>query len=271
MNGNETGFVPMTHKINIIDSHVHLDLIEGHHPHRIQWLKENGCSVVSWSYFEGVDSILKLKKCLESKVQCIEKLSQGGLACHFLAGIHPRSIPPDLKPEQIESLLKPYWENPLCRGIGEIGLETGDAKEQEVFIAQLELGKSALNRGKIIGVHTPRSNKVSVTQATLKILEGFPEISSSTVVDHCTVETIDAVLDAGFWAGVTLSPVKTSWDEMKRMVSICSNRIDRIMCNTDSGSSFFEDAVQSSRTDDLPGPIREKLFHDNAALFFTLR
>jgi len=260
----------MTHKKNIIDSHVHLDLIERHHPHRIQWLKENGCSVVSWSYFEGVYSVSQLEGCLKYKAQCLGKHSAGGLLCHYLAGVHPRSIPPDLKPEQIASMLKPHIEDPLCRGIGEIGLETGDAKEQEVFIVQLELGRSLLNRGKIIGVHTPRSNKLPMTETTLKILDRFPDISSSTVVDHCTVETIDAVLDAGFWAGVTLSPAKTSWDEMKRIVSMCSDRIDRIMCNTDSGSAFFEDAVQFSRTDDLPAAIREKLFYRNAARFFTI-
>jgi hypothetical protein len=267
---DESSFVPMTNKKNIMDSHVHLDLIERHHPHRIQWLKENGCRVVSWSYFEGVDSVSQLEGCLKSKAQCIRKLSADGLACHYLAGIHPRSIPPDLKPEQIASLLKSYMEDPLCRGIGEIGLETGDAKEQEVFIAQLKLGRNLLDRGKIIGVHTPRSNKLPVTKTILKILDRFPDISSSTVVDHCTVETIDAVLDAGFWAGVTLSPVKTSWDEMKRIVSICSDRIHRIMCNTDSGSTFYEDAVQLSRTGDLPEAIREKLFYRNAAQFFTI-
>ena len=117
----------MTHKTPIIDSHVHLDLIERHHPHRIQWLKENGCRVVSWSYFEGIDSTSQLKECLESKAQCLGKLSAGGLACHYLTGVHPRSIPPDLIPEQIETLLKPHLADPLCKGIGEIELETGGA------------------------------------------------------------------------------------------------------------------------------------------------
>lgn len=262
--------VLVTHTINVIDSHVHLDLIERHHPHRIQWLKKNGCGVVSWSYFEKVDSVLQLEECLKSKARCLGKLSAGGLACHYLAGVHPRSIPPDLKPEQIASMLKFHLADPLCRGIGEIGLETGDTKEKEVFTAQLELGKSFLNLGKIIGIHTPRSNKLSITQTTLEILEGFPDISSSVVVDHCTAETIDGVLDAGHWAGVTLSPVKTSWDEMKRIVSKCTHRIDRILCNTDSGKIFFEDAVTFSRTHDLPEGIRENLFHGNAARFFTL-
>jgi predicted metal-dependent TIM-barrel fold hydrolase len=255
---------------NIIDSHVHLDLIERHHPYRIQWLKENGCSVVSWSYFEGVDSVWRLQGCLESKAQCIRKHSAAGLSCYYLAGVHPRSIPPDLKPEQIGSLLKSHLEDPLCRGIGEIGLETDDAKEQEVLIAQLELGRSLLHRGKIIGVHTPRSNKLSVTETTLEILGRFPDISPSIVVDHCSIKTIAAVLNAGFWAGVTLSPVKTSWGEMKSILSICPDQIDRIMCNTDSGSEFFEDVVKFCRTDDLPLAIREKVFYRNAAQFFTL-
>jgi hypothetical protein len=175
-----------------------------------------------------------------------------------------------LKPEQIGSLLKSHLEDPLCRGIGEIGLETGDAKEQEVLIAQLELGRSLLHRGKIIGVHTPRSNKLWVTQMTLEILGRFPGISPSLVVDHCNLKTIAAVLNAGFWAGVTLSPVKTSWGEMKSILSTCPDQIDRLMCNTDSGSEFFEDVVQFCRTDDVPPAIREKLFYRNTAQFFTI-
>jgi len=260
----------MTRMKNIIDSHVHLDLIAHHHPHRIPWLKENGCAVISWSYFEGVDSVSQLEACLKAKAQCIRDLSEGGLGCYYLAGVHPRSMPPDLKPEQIGSLLKAHLEDPLCRGIGEIGLETGNEKEQEVFLAQLEVGTSLLNRGNIIGVHTPRSQKMPVTQTILDILDRFPGLSSSLVVDHCTLETITAVLDAGFWAGVTLSPPKTSLDEMKRIVSLCPDRIDRIMCNTDSDAAFFEDAVQASRADDMPESVREKLFYRNAAAFFTI-
>lgn len=260
----------MTDKKNIIDSHVHLDLIERHHPHRIQWLKENGCRVISWSYFDGIESVSQLDGRLQSKAQCIRKHSAAGPACYYLAGVHPRSIPLDLKPEQIGALLKPHLEDPLCRGIGEIGLETGSAKEQEIFIAQLELGRSLLNRGKIIGVHTPRFNKLTVTETTLKILNRFADISSSLIVDHCSEDTIVAVLNAGIRAGVTLSPAKTSPAELKHIVSTCSDRIDRIMCNTDSGSAFFEDLVLFSRSHDLPEAVRKKLFYGNAARFFKI-
>ncbi|MDD5093671.1 MAG: TatD family hydrolase [Dehalococcoidia bacterium] len=260
----------MTGELKIIDSHVHLDLIERHQPHRIQWLKENGCGVVSWAYFEGVDSVSRLESCLKAKAHCIRNHSSKGLMCHYLIGIHPRSIPPDIKPEHIGLILEPYLEDPLCRGIGEIGLETGDAREQEMFIAQLEIGKTLLKQGRVIGVHTPRSNKQAITEITLSILEDFAEISSSLVIDHCTPETIVSVLDAGFWAGVTLSPVKSSWEEMKGIASICSDRLDRIMCNTDSGGKFYEDVVSCRLSDDLPDGICKKLLYENAARFFRI-
>jgi len=260
----------MTKKRTIIDSHVHLDMIERYHPNRIQWLKENECCVISWSYFERAHSFLQLKECLESHAQCIRKHYAGGLDCFYLAGIHPRCISADLKPEQVGPLLKPCLEDSLCKGIGEIGLETGDAKEQEIFIAQIEIGRVFSKHGKIIGVHTPRSNKPLITETTLKILARFPDVSASIVVDHCTLETVSTVLDAGLWAGISLSPIKASWDEMRHMASICSDRICRIMCNTDSATNFYEDVVQLSRSNDLPGPIRESLFCRNAAHFFNV-
>jgi predicted metal-dependent TIM-barrel fold hydrolase len=255
---------------SILDSHVHLDLILRHHPHRLQWLKENSCAVVSWSYFEGVESVAQLEASLQAKADCIRTLTAAGLNCHYLAGIHPRSMPPDLKPSQIGPILEPFIDDPACLGIGEIGLETGDAREREVFVAQLEIGRRLLKRCKRIGVHTPRSDKRRITAVILEILDRFPELRPGLVVDHCTVETIGAVLEAGFWAGVTLSPAKTAWPEMTRIVSIHADQVDRIMCNTDSGSMFFEDAVRCRHRDDLPEALREKLFYLNASTFFNL-
>lgn len=260
----------MTDKKYIIDSHVHLDMIERHHPHRIQWLKENTCGVVSWSYFNEAHSVSRMEELLISKARFIRRHRAAGLDCYYLAGIHPRCMPGDLKPGHIEALLQPPLKDDLCRGIGEIGLETGDSKEQEILIAQLETGRRLLKQGKVIGIHTPRADKPSITETTLKILDRFKDISSSIVIDHCTLETISTVLAAGFWAGVTLSPAKTSWDELKRIVSMCPGKIDRIMCNTDSGSEFCEDLVQASRSNDLPEEIRDKIFYKNAALFFNL-
>lgn len=252
----------------IIDSHVHLDMIQKYHPERIQWLRENHCGVVSWAYFDPPDSVARLNKNLQDKARVIGELFAAGLKCDYLAGVHPRSIPPDLKPEAIDSLLAPHMDDPRCLGIGEIGLETGDTREQEILIAQLELGRSIFAEGKVIGLHTPRSRKTSMTESTLQILRRFSDVAASIVIDHCTADTIGTVLESGFWAGVTLSPEKVSWEEMHQMVSLCPDHLDRIMCNSDSGYRFYEDVVQYSRADDLGGQIRAKLFYDNALRFF---
>jgi predicted metal-dependent TIM-barrel fold hydrolase len=137
-------------------------------------------------------------------------------------------------------------------------------------MAQLELGRILPQHGKSIGIHTPRSNKSHITSTTLDILNQFHDISSLLVIDHCTIDSIGAVLNAGFWAGVTVSPPKTSWDELKRIVAMNSHQIDHIMCNTDSGSVFFEDVVQFSHSDNMSEAVRTKLFYNNAAQFFTI-
>lgn len=256
---------------DIIDSHLHLDVIERKHPDKIQWLKQNRCGIVSWAYVDRADSVSALKSGLRAHSHCVRRYRSEGLRCHYLTGIHPRSIPPDLKSEHIRPILEAHLDDPLCRGVGEIGLETGDGPEREIFITQLEQARTLLKPGQIIGIHTPRSNKPSMTKTTLAILDGFRDLTTSIVVDHCTLETIGQVLDAGFRAGVTLSPVKTSWRELKQIVARHGDKTDRIMCNTDSGGDFYDDVVRLSRNDDLPGTTRELLFHLNAARFYSIR
>lgn len=254
--------------VNLIDSHVHLDLVARHHPRRLQWLRENGCAVVSWAYFETVDSLSDLRRGLDETRDFIREQSSAGLACHFLAGVHPRSIPGDLTPEEIKTLLMPYLQDPLCLGIGEIGLETGDSREREVLLAQLELGREMVSQDFVVGVHTPRSNKIEITRQTLELLRDFAELAPGLVVDHATVDTITPILDAGFWAGVTLSPVKTSWDALQEIARVEADRLERIMTNTDSGTDFYEDAVRLRRNEALPEKIRKQLFYTSAAGFF---
>lgn len=255
---------------DITDSHVHLDLIARNHPDKIRWLKENRCGVVSWAYLGRADSVSVLEAGLGAHAHCIRQHSSEGLRCHYLTGIHPRSIPSDLISGQIRPILEAGLNDPLCRGIGEIGLETGDTREQEVFVTQLELARTLLKPGQVIGIHTPRSNKPTLTKTTLAILEGFQNMSACIVVDHCSIETIGQVLEAGFRAGVTLSSAKTSWDELKHIVARHGDQTSRIMCNTDSGSEFYDDVVRFSRDEDLPETIRESLFHLNAACFYSI-
>ena len=255
----------------ILDSHMHLDYVFRHQPEAIQWMKDNCYAVVSWSYSEKADSVSKLKDYLKSKAEFVHKQSESGLKCFYLAGIHPRCIPPDLKPEQAGSILAPYMDDPLCRGIGEIGLETCDSREKETFEAQLEFGRQMPELRKIIGIHTPRSNKSVVTKDILNILKDYSDIASSIIVDHCTRETIQDVLDCGFMAGVSLSPSKITSSELKDILSVSEAAAEKIMCNTDSAVELHRDMYSACISDGIREDIKEKIFYNNAACFFGIK
>lgn len=254
----------------IIDSHVHLDLIFRHMPEKTAWFKKYHCGLVSWAFGEGVRSVDDLKTYLADQRRCIHTLHDTGLDCYYLAGIHPRNIPVDLSPEDVSDLLMPSLEDPLCLGIGEIGLETGTQQEKEMVVAQVEwglgLGRSFLR----IGLHTPRRNKAQMTDALLELLNDYWRLPSVAVVDHATRRTIGSILAKGYHAGVTLSPAKTSWEELTAIVSQHPDHIGRIMCNTDSGSAFFEDLVRAAGSDGLDMDMRQALCCRNAARFFVI-
>lgn len=257
-------------KNKIIDSHVHLDLIEKYYPEKIKWLKENNCILISWCYFEKVDSLNQLKEEFVRKSLFIKEMNKKGLPCFYLAGIHPRNIPDDLNPEQISGLLEPFLEDLYCKGIGEIGLETCSNLEKEVFLSQLETARIYISKNKVVGVHTPRTNKDNVTNNILHILEGYTELKEFLVIDHCTPKTIGKTLDRGYWSGITLSPGKSSHDDLVKVVAMYPDKINYIICNTDSGTRFSKDLVKIRFSDRLVEDVKQLLFYNNAARFFHI-
>ncbi len=111
----------------------------------------------------------------------IYDLNNQGLSCYYLAGVHPRCITPDLRPHHIQDLLLRYLEDPMCLCIGEIGLETGSAIEENIFSAQLQLQDAVTDMAGKFGIHTPRGNKGARTERTLALLSSFPGIETISV------------------------------------------------------------------------------------------
>ena len=256
-------------KASFVDSHVHLDRIFAENRERISWLRGVGCLPISWAFGDGIASVSDLKDYLHFKKDTIHQINESGLPCFYLAGIHPRNVPPDLKTETIKGILAPYLDDPLCLGIGEIGLEKGNNREKEVLSAQLAMARHVTGRGKVFGIHTPRENKVQMTAEILTIIEQFPPYHNSIVVDHCTLETAGKVLDMGLWAGVTLSPIKTSSEEVHQIIMENPTHRNRIMLNTDSGNIFYEDLHRFYRSGDCPEDLRTKLVKTNALSFYN--
>ena len=252
----------------IIDSHIHLDILHRHNPKQIDWMKQNSYVPISWSYAGQADSVAALADYFRGHAELVYDLNNRGLTCFYLAGIHPRCITPDLRPIHIPELLERYLEDPFCLGIGEIGLETGSAMEEDIFSAQLALQDAVVHFAKKLGIHTPRGNKAALTERTLLMLSSFPGIEKVSVIDHCDLATLPRVLDKGFHAGITLSPIKMTLEDMGTVVAQHRNDLGRIMCNTDSGRQLDKNLRLFSISDSFAPEVRQELCYDTASLFF---
>ena len=90
-------------------------------------------------------------------------------------------------------------------GIGEIGLNKNTRNELLILEEHVRL---AAEHNQMILVHTPHlEDKWKGTRLILDVLRADARIKPERVIiDHVEEHTIRMVLDAGFWAGITLYP-----------------------------------------------------------------
>lgn len=107
---------------------------------------------------------------------------------------------------EVIAMIPEFLECPNVLGIGEIGLNKNTRNESIIFLEHVDL---AVKTDELILIHTPHlQDKYTGTRMILDMLCDDSRIERSRVlVDHVEEHTIRAVLDAGFWAGMTLYPV----------------------------------------------------------------
>src|SRR5262249_25617079 len=90
-------------------------------------------------------------------------------------------------------------------GIGEIGLNKNSKNEIKVLESHIDL---AARHDQLILVHTPHlEDKLKGTRLIIDALKADRRINPQRVIiDHVEEHTIKLVVDAGFWAGMTLYP-----------------------------------------------------------------
>jgi uncharacterized protein len=103
------------------------------------------------------------------------------------------------------ALIPEFLSRPNVLGIGEIGLNKNSRNELIIFEKHVQI---AAEHDQLILIHTPHlEDKLKGTKLIVDALKGFPQIKPERVIiDHVEEHTIDLVLDAGFWAGMTLYP-----------------------------------------------------------------
>lgn len=106
---------------------------------------------------------------------------------------------------EVLGIIPQFLDRPNVLGIGEIGLNKNSRNELQVLEWHVEL---AARTGQLILVHTPHlEDKYKGIRLTLDVLRADSRIRPERVIiDHVEEHTVKMVLDAGFWAGMTLYP-----------------------------------------------------------------
>lgn len=106
---------------------------------------------------------------------------------------------------EVIGLIPKFLDRPNVLGIGEIGLNKNSRNEMKVLEMHVDL---AARRDQLILVHTPHlEDKLKGTRLILDVLRSDKRIRPERcIIDHVEEHTIQLVLDAGFWAGMTLYP-----------------------------------------------------------------
>ena len=112
----------------------------------------------------------------------------------------------DLKlADEVLEIIPKFLDRPNVLGIGEIGLNKNSRNEIKVLEKHIDL---AARHDQLILVHTPHlEDKLKGTRLILDALKADKRIKPGRcIIDHVEEHTVKLVLDAGFWAGMTLYP-----------------------------------------------------------------
>lgn len=106
---------------------------------------------------------------------------------------------------EVIAMIPEFLKRDNVLGIGEIGLNKNTRNELAILQEHVDL---AVRHGQLILVHTPHlEDKFKGTRLILDVLKGDSRVDPARVIiDHVEEHTVDMVLDAGFWAGITLYP-----------------------------------------------------------------
>lgn len=143
------------------------------------------------------------------------RASQFGIKHYCTIGLNSKEANNEPLAEQVMELLPLYALKDNVVAIGEIGYDDQTEAEDKFFRAQIELAKEV---NQPIMVHTPHRDKKNGTLRSMDVLEEHGIDPSLVVIDHNNEETVQSVLDRGFWAAFTIYPKTKMGSE--RMVEV---------------------------------------------------
>lgn len=195
-----------------------------------------------------------------------QRLLAAGIKPLVALAVHPARIPLHGVDDLLERLPH-YFDDPRVVALGELGLQHGGEREEEIFARQLEL--AVLLRRPVI-VHTPARDKLSRTKRLLAMLRESRLPRERVLVDHTTPETFTLVRACGHWAGLTLQPGALAQGELAQLLS--RNGAEQVVLTSDIGEGpadllALPRAAESLRKAGLSADLCRRALHDGPLAF----
>lgn len=258
-----------------LDSHMHGDILYEKDKSFPKVYYEKKIGGIIWAYNEKVKKIGDYVDYWNFLKEFSNKISKNEAPFFYKIGIHPRTICEELKekrtiPDQIKKALEVILKDDRCLGIGEIGLETFDDIEEEIFISQLRWCKNYLPDNKRIGIHTPRSNKYELTKKILDILKNFSSLHTKIVIDHVDINTMSLIKGLDVYIGMTLQYGKSTGEHINKVINENMFPMDKILLNSDGGKEISIPYIDFIDDNFFDNTTKDKLLKQNAVVFYNL-
>lgn len=131
------------------------------------------------------------------------RASQFGIKHYCTIGLNSKEANNEALAEEVMELLPLFVCKEGVVGIGEIGYDDQTVAEDKYYRLQLELAKEV---NLPVQIHTPHRDKKKGTLRSMEVALEHGLDPSMVIVDHNNEETVQDVLDRGFWAAFTIYP-----------------------------------------------------------------
>ena len=156
------------------------------------------------------------------------RASQFGIKHYCTIGLNSKEANNEALAEAVMEIFPLYACKEGVVAIGEIGYDDMTPLEDKYFRLQLELAQEL---DLPVMIHTPHRNKKSGTSRSMDVCLEHGLKPSQVIVDHNNEETLQEVLDRGFWAAFTIYPHTKMGNE--RMVEVVRHYgCDRIIVDS---------------------------------------
>lgn len=143
------------------------------------------------------------------------RAAQFGIRHYCTIGLNSKEANNETLAEQVMEILPRFLVKEGVVAVGEIGYDDQTPAEDKYYRAQLAL---AVEFDMMVQVHTPHRDKKSGTIRSMEVALEMGLKPHQVVIDHNNEETVEDVLERGFWAAFTLYPHTKMGNE--RMVAV---------------------------------------------------